>query len=164
MGEILEAQQIMAQRRFSLWEKLRRFAVRHRAKGWQAASTRDLDSLLLQLEQTEDPLDRHFIYENIVRETFRRRKDDHRMRDLCEQIGLRHLEEFPKIAPLLREEIGYGRMPHVATFQCLATLMTEWGAYKKAIDIYEMGLAYGIDDKDTGGFQARIAALYRLMR
>ena len=42
--------------------------------------------------------------------------------------------------------------------------MTEWGAYQKAVDIYEMALRYGIDDDTEGGFRRKITALHRLMR
>lgn len=123
-----------------------------------------LSDKVAALETETDPLDRHFLLEAIVRESFRLRHDDHKMRKLCEEIGIRHLQEFPRIAPLLQREIGYGKMPPVFTFQALGVLMTEWGAYQVAVDIYEMALQYGIDDGTEGGFRRKITALHRLMR
>lgn len=124
---------------------------------------KSVDELLSALGQATDPLDRHFIFERIVRLTFRQRKENHKMRSLCERVGMQHLKEFPQIAERLKWEIGYGVMPPVITFQCMATLMIEWGDYQKAIDIYEMALSYGI--KDRGGAIAKnIATLRRLRR
>ncbi|NLN27756.1 MAG: hypothetical protein GX161_06005 [Firmicutes bacterium] len=123
-----------------------------------------LEDKLAALRTETDALDRHFLYEAIVRETFRLRHDDHKMRQLCERIGMEHLREFPRIAARLRREIGYGHMPPVFTFQAMGALMTEWGAYQKAVDIYEMALRYGIDDDTEGGFRRKITALHRLMR
>lgn len=133
-------------------------------EGRLSARFKDVHEMVEALGNETDPLDRHFLYEAIVRESFRLRMDDHKMRDLCERMGMRHLKEFPQMAERLRREIGYGTMPPVATFRCMGTLMTEWGAYQKAIDIYEKALSYGIDDDTDGGFQRKIAALRQLMR
>lgn len=136
----------------------------HAGEGRISAKYPTLAEKVAALDIETDPLDRHFLYEAIVSESFRLRHDDHKMRQLCERISQQHLDEFPHIAPRLRREIGYGKMPPVFTFQAMGVLMTEWGAYQKAVDIYEMALRYGIDDETPGGFRRKITALHRLMR
>lgn len=131
---------------------------------WEAVRSGNVDHMLQALQGATDPLDRHLLLESIVREAFKLRKKDHKMRDLCQEVGLQHLEEFPQIAERLKVEIGYGAMPYVITFHCVATVLAEWGAYKKAIDVYEMALSYGIDDAIDGGFHAKIVGLRNLMR
>lgn len=151
--------------RFPGWLRIRRSKGRSKTKALSRSLARvtDVNELLSMLDEATDPLDRHFILERIVRLTFKRRKDDHKMRSLCERFGMQHLAEFPLVAPRLKREIGYGRMPYVVTFQCMATLMTEWGDYQKAIEIYEMALRYGINDREQS-FQRKVAALRRLVR
>lgn len=133
---------------------------------WHAWVSGDLKKMLKVAGARTNPVDRHFLLQNIVKETYKRRKNDARMRDLCEQMAFKHLEEFPGLVDPLVQNIGGRdrRLPRVTTFQHLATVLMEKGEYRRAIEVCEMALSYGLDDGTKGGFTGRIERLKKKMR
>jgi len=114
----------------------------------------DLDQMLKAVSTKTNPIDRHFLLQSIVDATYKLRKEE-QYRKLCIEYAEKHLQEFPSIAPALKEEMG-GTLPRVATFQNYATLLTEKGEYEKAISICEKALEYGLHDNTKSGFEGRI--------
>jgi len=66
-----------------------------------------------------------------------------------------HLTEFQQIAPVLKAESG-GVLPRVPTFQIYASLLTEQGAFDRAVWVCELALYYGLDDGTKSGLGGRI--------
>lgn len=83
----------------------------------------DLNRMLAARALRTNPIDRHFLLQRIVQETYRRRSDPE-MRRLCIETGLVHLQEFSAIAPALRTDFG-GEVPQVPSFKWLATALAE---------------------------------------
>jgi hypothetical protein len=110
--------------------------------------------MLNDLSKQSNPIDRHFLLQNIVGETYKRRKDIE-MRKICKKIGVKHLSEFKDLAPFLKKEFD-GTLPRITTFQYLSTLFTEDGDYDQAIKICKMAISYGLKDGTKGGFDGRI--------
>jgi hypothetical protein len=107
-----------------------------------------------QLETEHRPIDRHFLLLNMVESAYRGRKHDPAMREMCEQLGFQHVEEFPAFAPALLKE--FGMLPRVPTFQHLATVLTERGEFGRAIEVCQTALSLGLHDNTIGGFEGRI--------
>jgi len=100
------------------------------------------------------PLERHFKFQGIVAETYKRRKDPE-MRKICKNIGIKHVSEFKNIVPALKKEFK-GTLPIVVTFQYLATLFTEDGDFDQAIKACKIAINYGLKDGTKGGYEGRI--------
>jgi hypothetical protein len=114
----------------------------------------ELNRILKDLSKKTNPIDRHFLLQSIVGETYKRRKDTE-MRKICNKIGVKHLSEFKDLAPFLKKEFG-GVLPRVTTFQYLSTLLSEDGDYDRAIKICKMAISYGLKDGTSAGFEGRI--------
>lgn len=117
----------------------------------------DLTRMLAALSLHTNVIERHFLLMRIVEVTFRRRSDQEARR-ICREIGLRHIDEFDGIAPLLREQMG-GFLPRVSTFAYLATILAEDGEVEKAIEICVRAQSFGLDDGTKGNYKGRIARL-----
>lgn len=122
----------------------------------------DLTQMLAVLDSRCDLLDRHFLLQEIVRESYRLRHERTDMRELCERIGRRHLKEFPDIARRFATE--HGGLPHVLTFQHLATLLMERGDYNESIQVCEEAISYGLSDFTKSGFSGRIHRIRRMQQ
>lgn len=94
-----------------------------------------LDEMLAELPRCIDPVDRHILFQNIVRETYKRRSDPE-MRRLCIETGMAHLAEFPSMIPRLREGPVTSTM-RTWTPEVAALLWEEKGAELKADLEYE---------------------------
>ena len=120
---------------------------------FRAYTSGDLSQMLKAVSIKTNPIDRHFLLQLIVDATYKLRKEE-KYRKLCIEYAIRHLQEFPDIAPALKEEDG--TLPHVTTFQKDATVLTENGEYDKAISICEKAIEYGLHDYTKSGFEGRI--------
>jgi len=100
-------------------------------------------------------INRHFLLLSIVQATYKLRKEE-KYKKLCVQFSETHLEEFPNIIPVLRQQDKNGILPSVPTFQHFATILTENGEYNKAISVCEQALEYGLRDNTKSGFEGRI--------
>ncbi len=116
----------------------------------------DLERMLRAAELQTNLVDRHFLLQGIVKETYRRRSEPD-MASLCARFAETHLAEFQAIAPALRADMG--RVPRVLTFQHYATLLTEQGDFERAVWVCELAKYYGLADGTKAGFDGRIARI-----
>jgi hypothetical protein len=112
--------------------------------------------MLRALSVPTHPIDRHHLLQQIVKATYKSRRDP-AMAQKCREIAELHLTEFPRIAPALKRDIGF--LPRVLTFQHYATLLTEAGEFDRAVEVCETAMEYGLGDRTKGGFPARIARI-----
>ncbi|MFQ5503114.1 MAG: hypothetical protein ACE5EQ_12595 [Phycisphaerae bacterium] len=133
---------------------------------WEALGSGDLDMMIRALDIPGFTPERHFILSSIVSVTYGMRDEDSEMRALCETIAGKHIREFPRLARSLRASRRANgqtpELPHVSTFQYLATLLTEKGEYHKAIEICELAISYGLNDGTKSGFQGRIQRIRQM--
>ncbi len=120
-------------------------------KAWTSG---DLNEMLGAVDIKTNPIDRHFLLQSIVAETYKTRKDN-KSRKICIKYAEKHLKEFASIAPALKEDMG-GVLPRITTFQHYATLLTEDGDFEKAIDICKKAIQYDLHDGTKAGFEGRI--------
>lgn len=120
---------------------------------FNAWTSGDLDEMLKAVNTKTNPIDRHFLLQSIVSETYKLRKNK-KYRKLCIEHSEKHLKEFGGIAPALKEDIGF--LPRIATFQHYATVLTEDGEFEKAIAICKQAMQYGLHDGTKSGYAGRI--------
>lgn len=126
-------------------------------EAFKAWNSLDLDKMVKAVAVRTNPIDRHFLLQTIVQETYKQR-DKPAMRTICKEIGELHVSEFGNIAPALKEDMG-GFLPRVSTFQHLATVLSEDQEYDHAIEICKTALQYGLHDGTKGGFEGRILSI-----
>ena len=123
-------------------------------EAFEAWTSGNMEQMTNALQKKTNPIDRHFLLMIIVDEAYKNRADCD-MAKLCEEIAEKHLDEFKKIAPALKEEMD-GILPRVTTFQKYATLLTEKGDYERAIEVCEEAMSYGLHDGTKTGFEGAI--------
>jgi hypothetical protein len=128
----------------------------------EALASGDLKRMINALELNTHPIDRHYLLLELVRITYKGRKTDPKKMELCESIAWKHIEEFPKLAGPLKSDDENGSLPHVPTFQLLATLLTEKGEYDKAIEVCKKAIEFGLDDLTKKGYEGRIHRITKL--
>jgi len=128
---------------------------------YDASQSGDFNRMLGQLYKKGDPVDTHFIYLHLIDQAYSGRKDP-KMRALFKKLSIEHIEKFASIRGPLTKEIGI--LPHVPTFQYLATVYTEDGEYEKAIEVCEKAIAFGMDDGTKSGYQGRIERVKKKMK
>jgi hypothetical protein len=126
-------------------------------EAFEAWTSGDLRRMLAARSVPTNPIDRHFLLQGIVKETYRLRSDPE-MRRVCIETGRTHLAEFPRIGPTLRVDMG-GTLPRVPSFAWLATALAEAGQIKEAIDVCETAARLGLQDGTKGGYTGRAAKL-----
>jgi hypothetical protein len=112
----------------------------------------------------KDPVDRHYLLQEMVAATYRLRKTHEQYRKLCGQIAELHLREFPSMVEPLKatqeawmtKVAGGGIYYSVKTFQMYATILTEAGEFEKAIAVCETAIRLGLSDNTAGGYEGRI--------
>jgi hypothetical protein len=119
-----------------------------------ATNSQDLSRMLEAAKLDTNPVDRHFLLQNIVRLTYKNRKDME-MRALCLKYGRFHISKFSAIKPHLIKEMG-GVLPRVSTFQHIATVLTEDGYFDEAVQICQAAIELGLSDNMRLGFEGRI--------
>lgn len=117
----------------------------------------DLKVMLRALPLKTNLVDRHFLLQGIVGETYRLRADS-KMATECARVAEIHLAEFQQIAPVLKAEFD-GELPRVSTFQHYATLLTDTGDFDRAVWVCELAKCYGLSDGTKSGFDGRIARI-----
>lgn len=123
-------------------------------KAWTSGS---LDEMLQAVNLQTNLIDRHFLLQSIVTESYKLR-NQRQYREMCVEFAEKYLSEFPDIAPALKEDMD-GKLPRITTFQYYATLLTENEEYEKAIAICKQAIAYGLQDGTKSGFEGRIARI-----
>jgi len=124
---------------------------------FRAWTSGDLNQMLKAVSTKTNPIDRHFLLQSIVEVTYKSRKEV-KYRQICIEYAEKHLQEFPTLAPALKEDMG-GTLPRIITFQHYATVLTENGEYERAISICEKAIEYGLHDNTKSGFDGRIARI-----
>lgn len=119
----------------------------------------NLDEILSVINEETNPIDRHFLLQRIVKETYSDREDP-KMRNLCRRVAQHHLDEFPEIAPALKKDMG-GTLPRVSTFQHYATVLTEDGEFERAVEVCQQAMDFGLHDGTKTGFEGRIERIRR---
>ena len=121
---------------------------------FDAWTSGNLKAMLRALKLRTNLIDRHFLLLGIVEQTYRRRSAP-KMAAECARVSEMHLTEFQQIAPALKAEFE-GVLPRVPTFQKYARLLTEQGAFDRAVWVCELALYYGLNDGTKSGFRGRI--------
>ena len=122
-----------------------------------ATNSQDLPRMLAATRFKTNPVDRHFLLQNIVGLTYTQRKQVS-ARQLCIEYARIHMAEFPSIKPHLIKDMG-GQLPRVSTFQKLATVYAEDGRFGEAISVCEQAIKLGLDDGTQSGFEGRITRI-----
>ena len=131
-------------------------------ESFNAWTSRNLDEMIKAAETDTNPIDRHFLLQTIVDETYKRR-DEEKYRDLCIEFSEKHLKEFSeKIVSELKEDFN-GVLPRILTFQYYSTLLTELGDFDRAIKVCETAISFGLHDGTKSGFQGRIDRIKKKM-
>lgn len=123
-------------------------------QSFDAWTSGNLETMLGAVNTPTNPIDRHFLLQGIVSESYKNRKEA-KCREICIKYAEMHLLEFPKIAPKLAEEMG-GNLPRISTFQHYSTLLTELGEYEKAISVCNDAISYKLHDGTKSGYEGRI--------
>jgi len=121
---------------------------------FDAWTSGDLNKMLKAAHTETNPIDRHFLLQSIVDATYKQRKTE-KYRKLCIEYSEQHLQEFPTIAPALKNDMG-GSLPRITTFQNYAIVLTEDGKFEKAISICNKAIEYGLHDNTKSGYEGRI--------
>jgi hypothetical protein len=126
-------------------------------EAFEAWMSGDLERMLAARSVKTNPVDRHFLLQSIVKETYRRRSEP-QMRRLCIETGMMHLAEFQDIAPALRLDMG-DKLPRVPSFAWLATALADGGQLDEAAAVCERATQLGADDGTKGGYPGRAGRL-----
>jgi hypothetical protein len=133
--------------------------------GWDevydATFSGDLKKMLSVTELKTKPINRHYLLQTIISETYKLRKEE-KYRTICIEHSEKHLEEFPEIVVELKKDDSEN-LPRVSTFQNYATLLTELGEYEKAISICKIAISYGLNDGTKSNYQGRIDRISKKM-
>lgn len=120
----------------------------------------DLMAQVGGLEETQDPLARHRLYQQIIDVSYRNRNaDDYRA--VLHHYAREHIDEFATIAPLLKQQ-NAGKLPQVATFKHYASALSEVELYDEAIAVCQQALEYQLKDGTKSGYQGRIERIHKL--
>lgn len=117
-------------------------------------SSRELDRMVASLCVTTDLVDRHFLLLQICAETYRKRSCAE-ARAAFLRFAETQIEECPHALPAVVRRIG-GVVPHVPTYERLATVLAESKEYARAIEVCERAIALGLCDRTKSGYPGRI--------
>ncbi len=109
-----------------------------------------------------NPTDRHFLLLQLCSEAYRGRKDP-RIRTRFLMYARMHIAEFPSLAPTLKRDLLLDSLPSVPTFQMLATVLTEDGAFEEAIQVCNQAKELGLNDGTKLGYGGRIERIRKKM-
>lgn len=129
-------------------------------EAFYAWTSRDLSKMVRALGVPTNPIDRHFLLQGLIQESYKRRADP-AMRALCIRVGRTHVQEFPSIAPVLSKEMG-GRLPLVPALKFTVMALVEAREYNEAEVVCQLAAHYGVRDGTKGGFSARLKRIEKL--
>ena len=129
---------------------------------FRAWTSGDLELMIKVSNNQTNPIDRHFLLQSIVEETYKLREDE-KYKNLCHKFAEVHLIEFPSLAKALKKEMG-GLLPRVTTFQYYATLLTENRQFEKAKEICQKAISFGLKDGTKAGYEGRIKRIVDKMK
>lgn len=97
------------------------------------------------------PLERYALMDSIVVGSYKFRKDDPLLRDLCECMGWKCLEFIEQNSDNSHWQVFFPQ-----ALPKLVTVLTERGAFEDAIDICEKAIKWGLQDGTKSGYEGRI--------
>jgi len=118
----------------------------------------ELAKMLDALNRKTNLIDRHFLLLSIVKETYKNRKINPEMKELCKRLSELHIQELPNILPALKKDMG-GILPEIPTFQLYTTVLSEDGEYDKAIEVCKKAINFNLYDGTQSGYEGRIARI-----
>ncbi len=136
---------------------VRRRRVSAHEKAKEAWKSDDVDQMLEAAKVDLEPADRNRLLTSIVEKAYKHRKDP-KMRKIFHRFAKVHLQELPKLAPVLKEQHG-GELPPISTFKDLAIVLEEEKRYDEAVSVCEQALALNLEDGTKTGFAGRIERL-----
>lgn len=129
---------------------------------FDAWTSKNLDQMISLTSKQTSKVDRHFLLQGIVDETYKLREQPNH-HSQCIKYSKLHLKELPELVDSLKESLG-GTLPRITTFQKYATLLTEDGAFDEAIDVCKLAISYGLKDGTKSGFEGRIERIKKKMK
>lgn len=126
---------------------------------FEAWTLNDLNKMLANLNTNTHPIDRHFLLQGIISETYKQRKDIS-MRKICIETCEIYLKEWPILANALGRDFN-GQLPRILVFPFYATILTEDQEFEKAIEICEIAIKYQLYDGTKSGFDGRIERIIK---
>lgn len=126
---------------------------------FNAWTSNDLNKMLSVLDKNTHPVDRHFLLQSIISETYKQRRDKE-MLNICRNICELFLKEWSILADALGRDFG-GQLPRILVFPNYATILAEAGEYDKAISVCEIAIKYKLDDGTKSGYKGRIDRLLK---
>ncbi|MGV9004894.1 hypothetical protein [Flavobacterium sp.] len=117
-------------------------------------TSNDLAKMLKVTNLKTSLINRHFLLQTIVNESYKLRDEEH-YKNQCLKYSEIHLDEFNEIAPALKEDFNE-ILPRITTFQNYATILTEIGDYEKAISVCETAISCNLSDGTKSNYQGRI--------
>jgi hypothetical protein len=118
----------------------------------------DIDEMRAAVSVQTNPIDRHHLLQELVHQTYRRRKEAS-MAALCQATAETYLQEFHHLYRALRRQLPDDTPVHITVFQHYATLLSERGNFTRAVEVCELALSEGLHDGTASGFQGRIARI-----
>jgi len=129
------------------------------SEGFKANISNDFNQMLEAVNSKSDLVDRHFLLQTIISESYKKRNEDV-FKEYCLKYSDIYLSEVDSLLTALKKE--YGDLPRVTIFQNYSTLLVELKQYDKAIKICEIAISFGLKDGTKGGFESRIEKIKRI--
>lgn len=120
-----------------------------------------LEEMIDATNSKTHPVDRHFLLQRIVGESYKLRKNE-KYQNICLVYAEQHFSEFDDLAPALKKDMS-DTLPRVSVFQNYATVLTETGEYNHAIRVCEKAVEYQLQDGTKSGFKGRINRIRKKM-
>lgn len=128
---------------------------------YHAAFSGDLNQMLNVTELKTTLINRHFLLQAIVSESYKLRKEE-KYKNISINFSEKYIDEFPQFIQPLKTKFGES-LPRISVFQNYSTLLMELGEYEKAIKACEFAISYDLKDGTKGGFQDRILRINKKM-
>ena len=119
-------------------------------KAWNSS---DLRLMMREINTPTNPIDRHFLLQEIVRLSYQDRSSPE-SRHICRTVAEKHVQEIASLLPAVIKDGNF--VPRVSTFQYYATLLTEDREFARAIEVCQQAISLGLDDGTQGGYLGRI--------
>jgi len=120
---------------------------------FEARISNDFDKMIKAVSIKADLVDRHFLLQAIIAESYKKRDEDI-FKEHCLKHSKIYLSEVNDLLTALKKE--FGELPRVSVFQNYATLLAELNEFDEAIKVCEIAISFGLKDGTKGGYESRI--------
>ena len=107
------------------------------------------------LETESDPWERHLLYTQLIEEAYKNRKTDKENLNRVITLSQKYIDEFPELKQSVFEKLG-NKPKIIAVFRMLAITLEGMGEFERAVEICNIALDHGIEDRTKTGFDGRI--------